>query len=72
MIFTPNPTALTRPPEARRLVRRIGLHHFAFLSAVAESRDVAEYASRYLGTEHGHEVRSLHQQMVDAVRAIER
>jgi integrase len=53
-------------------VRHIGLHHFAYLRAVAEGLDVAECAARYLGTEHGHEARSAHQQTVDAVRAIAR
>jgi len=53
-------------------VRHIGLHHFAYLRAVAEGLDIAESAARYLGTEHGHEARSAHQQTVDAVRAIAR
>jgi hypothetical protein len=56
----------------RRFVRHIGLHHFAYLRAVAEGLDIAESAARYLGTEHGHEARSAHQQTVDAVRAIAR
>ncbi|RZI54645.1 MAG: hypothetical protein EOP12_01790 [Pseudomonas sp.] len=50
----------------------IGLHHFAYLRAVAEGLDITESAARYLGTEHGHEARSAHQQTVDAVRAIAR
>jgi hypothetical protein len=53
-------------------VRHIGLHHFAYLRAVAEGLDIAESAARYLGTGHGHEARSAHQQTVDAVRAIAR
>ena len=53
-------------------MRHLGLHHFAYLRAVAEGLDIAECAARYLGTEHGHEARSAHQQTVDAVRAIAR
>jgi integrase len=53
-------------------VRHLGLHHFAYLRAVAEGLDIAQCAARYLGTEHGHEARSAHQQTVDAVRAIAR
>ena len=67
-----NPSSPTRSPGERRFVRQIGLHHFAYLRAVAEGLDVAECAARYLGTEHGHEARSAHQQTVDAVRAIAR
>ena len=62
----------TRSPPQRRFVRHIGLHHFAYLRAVAEGLDIAQCAARYLGTEHGHEARSAHQQTVDAVRAIAR
>ena len=67
-----NPPSSTRSPAERRFVRHIGLHHFAYLRAVAEGLDIAESAARYLGTEHGHEARSAHQQTVDAVRAIAR
>jgi hypothetical protein len=49
-----NPPSPTRSPAERRFVRHIGLHHFAYLHAVAESLDVAEYAARYLGTEQGY------------------
>jgi hypothetical protein len=48
-------------------VRAIGLHHFAYLRAVAEGLDIAESAARYLGTEHGHEARTAYKQSVDAV-----
>ena len=67
-----NPPFPTPSSRERRFVRHIGLHHFAYLRAVAEGLDVAECAARYLGTEHGHEARSAHQQTVDAVRAIAR
>lgn len=50
----------------------VGLHNFAYLRAVAEGLDIAECAARYLGIEHGHEARLVHQQTVDAVRAITR
>ena len=61
-----------RSAESRQFVRRIGLHHFAHLRAVAEGLDVMQCATRYLGTEHGHEARTAHQQTVDAVRAVAR
>ena len=61
-----------RSAEGRQFVRRIGLHHFAHLRAVAEGLDVTQCAARYLGTEHGHEARTAHQQTVDAVRAVAR
>jgi hypothetical protein len=61
-----NPPSPTRSPGERRFVRHIGLHHFAYLRAVAEGLDIAQCAARYLGTEHGHEARSAHQQTVDA------
>jgi integrase len=67
-----NPSPQTCATEERRFVRRIGLHHFAHLRAVAEGLDVAECAARYLGTQHGHEARSAHHQTVDAVRSIAR
>ncbi|RYF39452.1 MAG: hypothetical protein EOO38_23270 [Cytophagaceae bacterium] len=57
-----NPPSPTRSSAERRFVRHIGLHHFAYLRAVAEGLDIAESAARYLGTEHGHEARSAHQQ----------
>ncbi|RYE69146.1 MAG: hypothetical protein EOO81_08765 [Oxalobacteraceae bacterium] len=61
-----------RFPAERRFVRHIGLHHFAYLRAVAEGLDITQCAARYLVTEHGHEACSAHQQTVDAVRAIAR
>ena len=72
MTPSPTPSMPTRSTAPRRFVRTIGLHHFAHLRAVVEGLDVAECAARYLGTEHGHEARSAHQQTVDAVRAIAR
>ena len=64
LIFSPAPTA--------RFVRRLGPHHFAHLRAVAEGLDLTDSARRYLGTEHGHEAKTAHQQAVDAVRAVAR
>ena len=66
------PSAQIPSPEGRRYVRRLGRHHFAHLRAVAEGLDLANCAARYLGTEHGHEARTAHQQTVDAVRAVAR
>ncbi|WP_296313565.1 hypothetical protein [Pseudomonas sp.] len=45
----PVPSSLPSPTRSlaqRRFVRHIGLHHFAYLRAVAEGLDVAECAAR--------------------------
>jgi len=63
-------TAPARAPT--RFVRRLGPHHFAYLRAVAEGLDLTDSARRYLGTQHGHEAVTAHQQAVDAVRAVAR
>ena len=55
-----------------RFIRRIGPHHFAYLRAVAEGLDGNDAAQRYLGTTHGHERRSAHRQLVDAIQAVAR
>ena len=71
----PSPSFLSsenRSAEGRQFVRRIGLHHFSHLRAVAEGLDVTLCAARYLDTEHGHEARTAHQQTVDAVHAVAR
>jgi integrase len=60
------------PLLARRLGRRLGPHHFAYLRAAAEGLDRAALALRYLGLEHGHERRSAHTELVDQVRGIAR
>ncbi len=64
----PTPSALEHP----RFVRRLGPHHFAHLRACAEGLEVADCARRYLGTQHGHEAKTAHQEAVDAVRAVAR
>lgn len=53
-------------------VKRLGRHHFSHLRAIAEGLDLIESAKRYLGVEHGHEAKTAHQQVVDAVRAVAR
>ena len=53
-------------------MHRLGPHHFAHLRAVAEGLDLADCARRYLGTQHGHEAKTAHQEAVDAVRAVAR
>ncbi|MDD2609881.1 MAG: tyrosine-type recombinase/integrase [Giesbergeria sp.] len=53
-------------------VRRLGLHHFAYLRAVAEGLPRLDSARRYLGIEHGHQASTAHQQTVDLVRAVAR
>jgi len=70
--WMPHAHAHAHAHAERRFVWHIGLHHFADLRAVAEGLDIAQCVARYLGTEHGHEARSAHQQTVDAVRAIVR
>ncbi|MGJ7582702.1 tyrosine-type recombinase/integrase [Variovorax sp. RHLX14] len=71
-----SPSPLAPSPEEKRFVqrfvRRLGRHHFAHLRAVAEGLDLTACAARYLGTEHGNEARTAHQQTVDAVRAVAR
>ena len=59
-------------PLNHHFVRRLGPHHFAHLRAVAEGLAIADCARRYLGTQHGHEAKTAHQQAVDAVRAVAR
>ena len=58
------------PPSQPRFVRRLGLHHFAHLRAVAEGLPVLDSARRYLGIDHGHQATTAHQQTVDAVRTV--
>ena len=66
----PHTPSSTRP--SARFVRRLGPHHFAHLRAVAEGLDLTASARRYLGTQHGHEAITAHQEAVDAVRAVAR
>ena len=72
MPLPPSPSPPAPSPEGKRFIRRLGRHHFAHLRAVAEGLDVTQCAARYLGTEHGYEARTAHQQTVDAVRAVAR
>lgn len=58
--------------QPTRFVRRLGLHHFAHLRAVAEGLPVLDSARRYLGIDHGHQATTAHQQTVDAVRTVAR
>lgn len=53
-------------------VHRLGLHHFAYLRAVAEGLPIVDAAKRYLGVEHGHQANAAHLQTRDAVRAVAR
>ena len=72
MLLPLSPSLLAPSSEGKRFIRRLGQHHCAHLRAVAEGLDLADCAARYLGTEHGHEAHSAHQQTVDAVRAVAR
>lgn len=49
---------------------KIGLHHFAFLRAIANGLDRIESAKRFLGVEHGHEAVTASRNAINAVRAI--
>jgi len=60
------------PSSPPRFVRRLGLHHFAHLRAVAEGLPVLDSARRYLGIDHGHQASTAHQQTIDAVRTVAR
>jgi len=51
---------------------RLGVHHFAYLRAVAEGVSVVEAARRYLAIEHGAEAVSAHRLVVDRARALAR
>lgn len=51
---------------------RLGPHHFAFLRAVIEGLDAQDAARRYLGLEHGHQLRTLQQRLIDELRALAR
>jgi site-specific recombinase XerD len=53
-------------------VRRLGLHHFAYLRSIAEGLDLVDTAKKYLGIEHGNQAKAAHDQVTDAVRAIAR
>jgi hypothetical protein len=52
--------------------RRLGPHHFAYLRSVAEGLPREDAARRYLGMIHGHELVTLHRQLVDHLRALAR
>lgn len=56
----------------RTYERRLGPHHFAYLRSLAEGLDREEAARRYLGLAHGHELVTLHRQLVDQLRALAR
>ena len=65
-------TVSAQPSRSTVFVRRLGLHHFAYLRAIAEGLDLQDSAKRYLGIKHGHEAKTAHHQTVDAVRALAR
>jgi len=65
---------LRRPgPQARFLSpQRLGLHQVAYLRSLAEGLDPKETAKRYLGIEHGAQLRRAHRETLDLVRAVAR
>ncbi|MDM0029090.1 tyrosine-type recombinase/integrase [Variovorax saccharolyticus] len=52
--------------------RRLGVHHCAYLRAVAEGLDIPDAARRYLGIEHGHQAITAHRATVELARTIAR
>jgi site-specific recombinase XerD len=49
---------------------RLGLHHFAYLRAVANGLSVVDCAKRYLGVQHGNAARKEHARLVSVTRAL--
>jgi integrase len=56
----------------RTCARRLGPHHFAYLRAWVEGLPREDAARRYLGLEHGHQLLTLHRQVIDELRATAR
>ncbi len=52
--------------------QRLSHAHFAYLRACAEGLDRADAAQRYLGLDHGHQLRRLHDQAIAYLRALAR
>lgn len=61
-------SAVSAAPKGRRL----GLHHVAYLRAVAEGVAMQEAATRYLGIEHGGQAITAHRAVVELASAIAR
>jgi len=63
-----------RPAMAalERTAERLGLHHFAYLRALAEGVAVPEAAARYLHMDHARAARSAHRVVIERARALAR
>lgn len=51
---------------------KLNRSHFAYLRAVAQGIDPAESAKHFLGMEHGHQLKRLHRDLVQQLRALAR
>lgn len=58
--------------QRRAAPARLSPAHFAYLRAWIEGLDRADAARRYLGLDHGHQLRALHQRAVAELRALAR
>ncbi len=65
---------LRRPKAKAGLVapQRLGLHQVAYLRSLAEGLDAKDTAKRYLGINHGAQLKRAHHQTLDLVRAVAR
>ncbi|HSW26843.1 MAG TPA: phage integrase family protein, partial [Burkholderiaceae bacterium] len=62
-----------RPPSPAPLgQQRLSRAHFAYLRAFVQGADQAAAARVYLGLDHGHQLRTLHAQVVAQLRALAR
>lgn len=68
------PGLLARENAARPVgsAPKLSVAHFAYLRALAEGVDRDVAARQYLGLEHGHQLKRLHEQAIDQLRAIAR
>lgn len=66
--------AAPRPSAAalERTAERLGLHHFAYLRALAEGVPVPDAAARYLHIDHARAARDAHRLVIERARALAR
>lgn len=68
--------ATRRPPPAAaaldRSAERLGLHHIAYLRALAEGFGIEDAAARYLHVDHARSARRVHRAVVERARALAR
>jgi len=63
---------MTMPADLQITSERLGLHHFAYLRALAEGLPVPEAAARYLHIDHARAARSAHRVVIERARALAR